>query len=181
MATNPRIPEHRDVPTLVEQKHKKSSAPLVLFGIFAAAIILAAILIWMPRAPRPSNAPSNAVVPSQPGAIGSQVQLSEIRLSPASAGSQMYIYARLSNTGNTAINALTVNVAFPSAGDGRPAGAVTAEAESYDNGQSQSLASAPIKPNQTRDVRIPIEGVPAGWNHQTPEIKVQDVGAYQSK
>jgi hypothetical protein len=92
----------------------------------------------------------------------------------------MYIYARLSNAGTTTINALRVNVAFPS-DSARPAGAVTANVESYDNGEAQPLASNPIKPNQTRDVRISVEGVPAGWNHQIPEIKVQDVGAYNPK
>jgi hypothetical protein len=178
MATNPRIPEHRDLPTLVDQKRKKSSAPLVLFGIFVAAVILAAILVWMPRAPKPTVAPSNAVVPFQ--ATGQQVQLSQIRLSPEALGKQMYIYARLSNAGDTTINALRVNVAFPS-DSARPAGAVTADVESYDNGQGVPLANHPIKPNETRDVRIPIEGVPAGWNHQIPEIKIQDVGAYSPK
>ena len=175
MATNPRIPEHRDLPTLVAQKRKRSSAPWVLFGIFVAAIILAAILIWLPRDPRPTNAPSNAAIPSQP--TGSQVQLSNIRLSSAPLGGQMYIYARLWNTGQTTINGVLVNVTFPGK-DEKPVATFASRVESYANNAAQPLVDAPIKANEAREIRIPIENVPAGWNHQMPEIKVQDVTAF---
>jgi hypothetical protein len=79
MATNPRIPEHRDVPTLENQKREKSASPLVPFGIPAAGILLVALIIWLPRAPRRPTAPLNATVPAQP--TGNQVQLSNLHLS----------------------------------------------------------------------------------------------------
>jgi len=175
MATNPRIPEHREFPTLVEQKRKKPAAPWVLFGIIAAAIILAAIGFYMPKAPKTPAGPANAVVPSQPS--GTQVRLSDIRLSTAPVGSQMYIYARLWNDGKTAINGVLVNVSFPGR-DEKPVATFSSSAESYKNQSAQPLVEAPIQPNESRDVRIPIEHVPAGWNHQMPEIKVQNVTGF---
>ena len=178
MATNPRIPSHRDMPTLVEQRRKKSSAPYVIFGIIAAAILLAAILYFLPHAPVRPNVPSNATVPVQP--TGSQVQLSDVRLSPSPVGGQMYIYARLSNAGQTDINGVLVNVTFDDT-NGRPLQTVTSAVDSYNNNSAGSLTSNPIKAGETRDIRIPIENAPADWNHQVPEIKVQDVTAYGRK
>jgi hypothetical protein len=173
MATNPRIPEkHQDVPTLVSQKRKKGGSPLVPLGILVAAILLIAIILWLPRAPKRPTAPSNAVVPSQP--TGNQVQISNVRMSPGPAERQMYIYARLSNAGTTAINGMNVAVTFPGQ-NGQPADTITTSVEGYDNGYVQPLGANPIKPSDSRDVRIPIEQVPQNWNHQAPEIKVQDV------
>jgi len=178
MATNPRIPEHRDVPTLVSQNRKKSSAPWVLFGIFAAAVLLACIIYWLPRVPKASSAPTNAVIPVQP--TGAEVRLSDIRLSPSPTGNQLYIYARLSNVAQRPINGVRVNVTFPGANQ-QPVATITTEVESFKNQTSQSLAAAPIQANETRDVRIPIEHAPSGWNHQMPEIRVQDVTGFGNK
>ena len=178
MATNPRIPSHRDVPTLVSQRKKKSSAPWVLAGIFVAAILLAAILIWLPRAPKRPTAPSNAAIPVQP--TGTQVRLSDIKLADSPVGGQMYIYGRLWNAGQTAINGAIVNVTFAGQ-NGQPIATISSAPESFSNNVSQPLANAPVQPNQARDIRIPIQNVPAGWNHQVPMITVQDVTGFAHK
>jgi hypothetical protein len=178
MATNPRVPDRRDVPTLVEQKKKKSSAPLVPVGIAIAAILLVAILIWLPRAPKRPTAPSNAVVPAQPTA--NQIQISNVRLSPAPTGGQMYIYARLTNAGQTAINGIAMNVTFPGQ-NGQPTNTITSQVESYGNAKAEPLTANPIKASDSRDVRIPIERVPPDWNHQLPELAVQDVTSIGNK
>jgi hypothetical protein len=175
MATNPRIPERRDVPTLVQQKRKKSAAPLIILGILAAVVILVAIIISLPRTPRPTTAPTGAVVPTQP--TGSQVRFSNIHFSAAPVGNQMYVYARLWNAGNTAINGVRVNVLFPSTNLQQPS-TVVSNVESFDNGVGRPLAEDPVKPNQSRDVRINIEHVPDGWNHRPPEIAIQDVTGF---
>jgi len=39
----------------------------------------------------------------------------------------------------------------------------------------------PIKPGETREVRIPIERTPADWNRQMPSINVQDVASIGRK
>lgn len=178
MATNPRIPDRRDVPTLVEQKHKKSGAPWVWIGILAAAILIIAIGFYMPNAPRRPVGPANATVPAQP--TGNQVRWTDIRLSSAPVGGQLYIYARMWNNGSTDINGMTVNVSFDGQ-DGRPLQSFTSAVESYADNIAEPLTKDPIKPNQSRDVRIPIQNVPAGWNHTMPSIKVQDVTGFRNK
>lgn len=70
-----------------------------------------------------------------------------------------------------------MNVTFPGK-DEKPVATFASRVESYANNSAQPLVEAPIKANQARDIRIPIENVPAGWNHQMPEIKVQDVTAF---
>lgn len=172
MATNPRIPEHRDVPTLVEQRKKRSSASGVIWGIIVAAVILGTIIYFLPRAPRRPVAPANATTPAQP--TGNTVQLTNVKLSTAPVGGQMYIYARLYNNGNTSINGVAANVSFPG-NKGQSVASFTSAVESYKDQTALPLTEAPIKPNEARDVRIPIEHVPAGWNHEMPGITIQNV------
>lgn len=179
MATNPRIPDRRDVPTLVSQRKKKASAPLIIFGIIAAAVLLAAILYFLPRAPRAGSYPSNATAPVQP--TGGQIRLSNATLSAAPVGDQLYIYARLSNQGQTPINGLKLNLTFPGQNQQPVSTISTTNVESFQNQKAESLVDNPIKVNETRDIRITVQHVPNGWNHQMPEISVQDVTGFGNK
>ena len=45
------------------------------------------------------------------------------------------------------------------------------------NGTEQNLTSAPIKPGQTRPVRIDFSHVPQGWNLNAPQLRVVTVTA----
>ena len=108
MGTNPRIPDRRSVPTLAEQKQKTPGSPLVPLGIIAAAVLLLVIIFFMPRTPKQTMAPTNAVVPSQP--TGDQVQISHTRVVPDPTGNQMYVYTTLFNSGSTAINGVRATV-----------------------------------------------------------------------
>lgn len=176
MATNPRIPERRDVPTLVEQKHKKSAAPWVWIGIVAVAALLVAIGLYMPNAPKRPAGPAMATVPQQP--TGSQIRWTDVRLSPAPEGGQMYVYARMWNSGPTDVNGVTVNVTFDGQ-NGQSLRSYTSAVESYADNTAEPLTKDPIKPNQAREIRIPIERVPTGWNHAMPGISIQNVTGFK--
>jgi hypothetical protein len=180
MATNPRIPDRHDVPSLQEQRReKKPGSPLVPLGILVAALLLIALIVWMPRTPKATSAaPSAAAVPMQP--TGNQIQLTDIRLSPSTVGNQLYIYAKLFNSGNTSINGVQASVAF-NGQNGQALAPVTAPVEAVNDGVGQNLVDAPIKPNETQDVRIPVEHVPQGWNHKLPAIQVENVTAVGAK
>jgi len=178
MATNPRIPEQRDLPTLVEQKRKKSAAPWIWFGLIAVAVLIAAIGFYMPNAPKRPVGPANATVPVQP--TGSQIRWTDVRMSTAPEGGQLYLYARMWNNGNTDINGMMVNVTFDGQ-NGESLQTYRSAVESYANDSAEPLTKDPIKPNQSRDIRIPIEHVPAGWNRAMPSIKVQAVTGFKNK
>jgi hypothetical protein len=175
MATNPRIPDRHDVPTLKEQaREKKPGSPLVPLGILVAALLLIALIVWLPRTPKASVPPSGAVIPAQP--TGNQVQLTDLRISPAPVGNQIYIYGKLFNSGETTINGLNARVTF-SGQNNQPLNTITSAVQAVENGVGKNLVEMPIKPNDTRDIRINIEHVPQGWNHQIPEIAVERVTA----
>ena len=176
MATNPRLPHRpQQVPTLAEQRSKKSASPLVPLGILVAAALLLAILIWLPRTPKQAMPPTNAAVPAQP--TGSQIQLQNIRIVPDPTGGQMYIYATLFNAGSTAINGIRANVVMQDQ-NSQPLDGVTTTVE---NADGKSLVDNPIPPNAQRDVRMNVQQIPQGWNHQVPAIKVDGVTAQGTK
>jgi len=176
MATNPRIPDPTTLPTLREQKKKPSSgSPLVPIGILIAAVLLIALILWMPRSPRGTAGPSSAAVPAQP--TGGQVQITNVQFSPAPVGQSMYIYATVFNAGTTAINGLSMNVAFADQ-SGTQLPATTAIAENRDG---KNLVDDPIAPNATREIRIPVQNVPQNWNHQVPGLKIETVTAQGAK
>jgi len=172
MATNPRIPDRHDVPTLQEQRRKKPGSPWVPLGLLAAALLLIALIVWLPRTPKNTVPPSGAVVPAQP--TGNQVQFTDLRLSPSTVGDQLYIYGKLFNGGNVTINGLVARVTF-SGQNNQPLGTVTAPVEAVEQGAGEPLTQAPVKPNDRRDIRINVAHVPQGWNHQLPEIAVEQV------
>jgi hypothetical protein len=178
MATNPRVPDRRPLPTLAEQKKVKSGSPLVPLGILAAAILLLAILYFMPRTPKAGMAPTNAAVPVQPS--NGQIQFSAIRISEAPTGGQMYIYANMVNTGNTEVNGVRARVIFQDQ-NGQALQSVDGVVEAVDQGAGVNLVDRPIKPSQSEAVRIPVTQVPQGWNHKVPSIEIADVTSVGAK
>jgi hypothetical protein len=179
MATNPRIPDRNDVPTLEDQRRKKPASPLVPLGILVAALLLIALIVWLPRTPRATAPPSAADVPPQP--TGSQIQLSEYRMVPAPIGDQLYIYARLFNAGTTSINGVRAQVRFAGP-NGQAATPIVAPVEAVDNtGAGRNLVDLPVPPNDSREIRINVEHVPSGWNHQLPAIQLDTVTSTGAK
>lgn len=180
MATNPRTPNLRPVPTLAEQKKKKSAAPWVPLGILVAAILLLALIFYLPHTPRASVGPQGAVVPAQP--VNGQIQISNVRLSPAPTGGQMYIYATMHNSGSTTVNGVRARVVFDDQ-DSSKQEEVEGVAEVVQNGSGVgvNMVDDPIKPNESRDVRIPVQNVPATWNHRLPTIQILDVTSVGAK
>jgi hypothetical protein len=85
----------------------------------------------------------------------------------------LYIYARLTNAGTTEINGIAMSVTFP-AQNGEAPTTITSAAEGFSNSAAQPLATNSLPPNESRNIRIPIEHVPPSWNQQLPELKVQD-------
>jgi hypothetical protein len=175
MATNPRIPDRPELPTLRSEKKRTDSAKLVPLGILIAAVLLVALIIWMPRAPRGTTGPRDAAVPPQP--TGNQVQVTNVHLSPAPVGQSMYVYATIFNAGNTAINGLRMNVAFNDQGGTQlpPSSGIAEDAT------GKNLVDNPIPPKGTRDIRIPVQDVPQNWNHQVPGLKIDTVTAQGAK
>lgn len=184
MATNPRIPEQKEPPrggpTIVPKPEKPSSAtPGVLLAIVTALLLLVAIVYFVPRAPKSVNhAPIRATMPAQP--VPGQLQISDVKMSTAPTGGALNLDGRLSNSGTTDVSGVMAEVDFP-LGNGQMA-AVQAPVQGIAvsngtntgkiTGDTEDLTKAPIKPGETRPVRINVSQVPAQWNHQIPQVKV---------
>jgi hypothetical protein len=181
MATNPRVPgslDPRGQRGLRPEPPSSGRAGAIL-AIITAALLLGAILYFMPRAPKVSPAPTAAQVPS--GSAAGMLQLTNIKMSAAPNGESMYIQAIMQNTSGQTINGVVAHVRLH-AEDGTIAQAENVPVQLLQNEGgarvSQDLASAPMKPNDTRPIRIAIDHVPQNWNHQMPEIQVSAVTSH---
>jgi hypothetical protein len=185
MATDPRIPlSPRDTqnrrPELVPPAPKRpgSGLPGLLFAIIVAAALIAAIVYYMPRAPKKSPAPTGAQAPVQP--TPNQLQFSALHLALGPTGNEMTLQGQLMNAGNRPILGASVQLAFMGA-NGQVVGRVIKPLEGMvaKGGvlQTDDFGTDPIKPNQTRAFRVTVSPVPAGWNHQMPQMTVMTVSA----
>jgi hypothetical protein len=176
MATNPKFPEPRDIPPKFRLQ-PKTRVPWVWVSIIIAAVILLALIIYLPRTPRQEMPANAAQVPPQP--TGSQIQFTNLKLAPAPSGGAVYLQGMLVNNGQTSINGVVVDAAFQNA-NGATLETVRRPVEGLvggSNATTQPLTEAPIKASEARPVRIAFDHVPEGWNHALPALTVIGVTA----
>jgi hypothetical protein len=182
MATNPKLPDYRDPAPIKPiddhakvQTIKKGKFPWPIVAIIIGAAILIAIIAFLPRGPHVTQAPTGAEIPQQPTV--DQIQLTDMHITSSPVGGAVYLTGLLRNTGNTAITGVQVQAQFLGR-NGPVLETVSRPVESLAGGQAgqpQNLTQAPIKPNESRPIRIYVEHTPAGWNHQLPELTVTAV------
>jgi hypothetical protein len=180
MATNPKLPDFPDIPPRKPTSEpaklhlvRQSKFPWPIVALIVGAALLVTIISVLPKAPRVARTPSGAEVPRQP--TGEQIQLTQVQIVPSPVGDSLYLNAILHNTGNSAITGIQVNAQFMGA-DGAVAGGTTAAVQGVSGGtSSEDLTQAPIKPNESRPVRIYFAHTPKGWNHQVPALTVSTV------
>ena len=179
MATNPQYPEQQKPhlhPRL--QTPPKRRFPWPLIAIVIAAAILAALIWLLPQTPKKQLPPNAAAVPAQP--TGNQLQLTNLKMTPSTVGSAFYVEGMLYNNGNSDITGVQVQAAFHGI-NGQVLQTQTRPMEGMVGNsatEAQNLAQAPIKPNQSRAVRVYFDHYPAGWNKQMPDLKVTTVTAH---
>jgi len=179
MATNPQYPEPQKPhihPRL--QTPPKKQFPWPLIAIVIAAAILAALIWWLPQTPKKQLPPNAAEVPAQP--TGNQIQLTNLKMTPSTVGSAFYVQGMLFNNGNSDITGVQVQAAFHGINgqvlqmQTRPVQGMVGNSAT----EAQDLTQAPIKPNESRAVRVYFDHYPAGWNKQMPDLKVTTVTAH---
>lgn len=189
MATNsqlpsePRTPRSDKRPQLVpgtgSPKRPSSGVPGVLFAIVVAAALIAAIVYYMPRAPKKAPAPTAAQVPQQP--VPNELQFSQLQMTPAPTGGEITLQGEVMNTGNRPVIGATVALSFENA-QGRVLQTVTAPMIGMASTPGGTLVTDefskdPLKPNDTRPFHVTVSPVPASWNHSLPEMRIVTVSA----
>src|SRR6185437_3186608 len=96
-------------------------------------------------------------------------------IATAPVGGSVYMTGILHNTGDTAITGVLLQAEFLGR-NGPVLDTVTVPVQSLaDRTTPQDMTRAPIKPNESRPIRVYFQHTPAGWNHQMPELTVTTV------
>jgi hypothetical protein len=181
MATNPKLSSPDNPPHRSSVHHGHAKVRLMrehkfswpMMALIAAGALLIAMIAVMPRATHIAAPPSGAEVPQQP--TPDQVELTHIKLTPAPAGDALYLTAVLHNAGDTAITGVQLQAEFLGR-NGPVLQTTTRPMEGLVVGsRSQDLTQSPIKPNESRPVRVYFEHTPKGWNHRLPQLTVMSV------
>ncbi|HTM88002.1 MAG TPA: DUF2393 family protein [Terriglobales bacterium] len=138
----------------------------------AIVLIVVAVLAIIGR--------SGRATPKQPPAYASKLQLTDLKMTPSTVGSAFYVEGMLYNNGNSDITGVQVQAQFHGA-NGQVLETQTHPMEGMVGNsaiETQNLTQAPIKPNQSRPVRVYFDHYPAGWNKQMPDLKVTTVAAH---
>jgi hypothetical protein len=167
-----REPLHTHDPKLAQQPESKFPWPLV--AILIAALLLAAIIAYMPRTPKAVERPkAGGEIPPQP--FVSEIHLTGLGLADSPVGGQTYVTGQMENTGEHDITGITVQATFHDQNNAvvqqytRPLEELNTK---NDANTSQPFTNSPLRAGQTRAFRVAFDNVPSAWNHQPPDLVI---------
>lgn len=152
--------------------------PGLLIGILVALALLAAVVYFMPRNPKNRPPAAAAQVPAQP--VPGELQLQGMQLIDGPDDSSVYLDGNITNTGPHAITGIMADVKLRDAQNKvildvqRPLQGMAMKDHSL---VADPLAQDPIKPNDTRPIRLALNNVPREWNHNLPQVQIMTVTA----
>ncbi len=167
-----RRPLHTHDPKLEQQPVSQFPWPLV--AILIAALLLAAIIAYMPRTPKAVERPTaGGEVPPQP--FVSEIHLTGIGLADSPIGGQTYVTGQMENTGEHDVTGITLQATFRDQNNAvvqqftRPLEVLNTK---DDANTSQPFTNSPLRAGQTRAFRAAFDNVPSAWNHQPPDLAI---------
>jgi hypothetical protein len=151
--------------------------PVMAWGAAGLAVLVVVIVLVLAGRHK-ATAPSTV----QPlAAYAATLPLSQLAMSEStslSGGKSTFIDGHIQNTGAQTVSGITVQVLFrneeamPPQINTVPLSLVRTKEPYID---TQSVASAPLKPGDERDFPLIFESIPANWNNQMPEIRIIQV------
>lgn len=143
----------------------------LIAGLVVVAVLVALVIAGHKKAP--------AVTGIQPlAAYAANLQISGQKMSEStslSGGKSTFIDGQIRNNGGQTVAGITVQVPFRN-DEGLPPQVETLPLtlirtrEPYVD--TQTVASAPLKPGDEREFRLIFESIPTNWNQQMPEIRI---------
>jgi len=185
MATNPRVPyQERRAPQLVPNpnplrpKRRRGGVPGLIVGIIVVLALLAAVVYFLPRTPKHRAPASAAQVSTEP--VPGELQLQGMQLIEGPTDGSFYLEGTVTNNGPHAITGIIANLKLRGSQNG-----VVMDVQRPLDGMAMRdrrlvpdpLTKDPIKPDDTRPVRLSLENVPPDWNHNLPEVQIVTVTA----
>lgn len=175
---NPRMAQNEESPGLLSgrpaPKEERSLAPWIVAG--AVVLLIAAVLVVVGLRSKASAAGSG-----QPDAYAAQIALTGITLSQSSnmAGSQItYVDGEVVNNGNRTVTGITVLTVFldnagqPGKAERAPLSLIRTRDPYID---IEPVSADPLPPGGRKPFRLIFDHVPAEWNQQNPQIRIQQV------
>lgn len=141
--------------------------PGLIVGILVAVALLAMVAYFLPRMPKNAPPSTNAQVPGQ--AVPGELQLPGMQLIAGPTDDSYYLQGNVTNTGQHSITGIMAEVKLRDSQNQvvldtqRPMQGMVMKDHSL---VEDPLAQDPIKPNDTRPVRIYLNNVPPTWNHK---------------
>jgi len=182
MATNPRVPTDEPTtanpcrPQLVPalSPERPASGISRLWVAIVIAVALAFVVRYYRQGVHMNSArPSEAEAPAQTS--GSELQVTGLKMAMVPSSSAMNLDGQVTNSGARTVWGVMVRLTFRDAG-GNVEGTATVPLTGMKNEAgtlvNDEFAFDPLKRNDTRPFQAIVNGVPAGWDRTTPEIKV---------
>ncbi len=148
--------------------------PWIAAVIAIVFVVGMALLVGGHRGP-PAGSTASAIDP-----YAAHLILSDVHASQASnfAGDQLtYIDGNISNRGDRTVTSITVRVQFPN-DEGEPPHTEKVSLSLIRTRQpyvdTEPVSAAPLQPGSSQDFRLIFDHVPASWNQQVPQVKVQN-------
>ena len=155
-------------------KEERSLAPWIVAG--AVVVLIAAVLVVVGLRSKAGAASGGA-----PDPYAAQLALTNLTLSQSSnmAGSQItYVDGEVVNHGNRTVTGITVQTAFlDNAGQaGKPESSSLSLIRTRDPYVDiEPVSAEPLQPGSSKAFRLIFDHVPADWNQQNPQIRIQQV------
>ena len=155
-------------------KEERSLAPWIVAG--AVVLLIAAVLVIVGLRSKAGSAGSG-----QPDPYAAQLALTGITLSQSSnmAGSQItYVDGEVENHGSRTVTGITVQTAFldnagqPGKPETSPLSLIRTREPYID---IEPVSADPLLPGGKKAFRLIFDHVPAEWNQQNPQIRIQQV------
>lgn len=166
--------EHRPFPPNAT-KPPQTRIPWPLIALIIAAALLIVTLWLTPRSNRAATKALNTGAPAQ-------LVLSNLKLAPQTANNQtnVDVYGEVTNTGTQPVTNAIISATFHDAQGNsvlvQQQAMERVNAETKDRGAApKQLTEDPIEPGKTAGFRVSFAQLPAGWNHQPPDLSVLQV------
>jgi hypothetical protein len=167
-------PRRSDEPDFGQERDERS-VPWMPVGIGAALVIvvIGALILFSRSDAGPST--------GQPHPYSANLKFSDLKLSAATnfvGGDVTYLDGTLSNSGDKAVNGVTVDLTFRNQLNEvvqHETLKVMALSTSGPYPDILDLHSAPIGPGKSRNIRLTLEHISADWNRAAPDINITNV------
>jgi hypothetical protein len=134
--------------------------------VIVAAVVLATIGGWVFITSRPREAPQPPPITEEAKAYVKNLKLSGVDMKATAnyAGATVVeITGKITNAGNRSLNRVELNCVFYDS-----AGLVVLR-------ERVPIVRAAIQPGETREFRLPFEGIPQSWNQSLPQLVIAHI------